>query len=157
MNIFIDLSVPGKLVVTMSDQKPPFVFNNYPLLCLFKLTATSQINPCPTQTQDTEWRCSLFFCSFLPALICMHNFSLRGLMWLPWKYVTICNISLLRAAMIFPVNKRILHAEHMHWHLRWGEWRFSSQFSLMSFPKTQTVKIQASLLRKQPQIEITHI
>ena len=80
--------------------KLPLVFNNYPLLRLFKLTATSLINSCPAQKKK-QWY-SLFLRSFLPALICMHIFTLRGFTWLlAWKYVTICNISSIRAAMFF--------------------------------------------------------
>ena len=52
--------------------------------------------------KNPEGRCLLFLCSFLPALICMRIFTLRGFTWLPtWKCMTICNKSLLRAAMFF--------------------------------------------------------
>ena len=52
--------MPGRVVVSslnnkktvMSDPKPPFEFNNYLLLCFFKLTTTSPlINFCPMQEQ----------------------------------------------------------------------------------------------------------
>ena len=88
----------------MSDQKPPFVFNNYPLLHLLKLiTASPLINSYPMQMQKalSDDVCC-FLCSFLPSLICMCVFTLHGFTWLlAWKYVTICNISSLRAAIFF--------------------------------------------------------
>ena len=108
----------------MSDQKPPFIFNNYSLLCLFKLTITSPlINSCPMQKQkDTKWQHSLFLCSFLPAIICMCIFTLHCFKFLSaWKYMAICIISLLRAAMFFPVKKIILvpGAYALMFALRW--------------------------------------
>ena len=55
-----------------------------------------------TKVKDSEWWCSLFLCSFLPALIYMRIFALRGFMWLlAWRYVTIFDISLFRVAMFF--------------------------------------------------------
>ena len=113
----------------MGDQKSPFIFNNDPFLCLLKLIAASPlINLYPTQKAPSDdIRC--FLCSFLPGLICMRIFTLCRFTWLPaWKYVTICYLSSLRTTMFFPLKKYILHTEHMHWRLCWGEWQFSLQF-----------------------------
>ena len=64
----------------MSNQKPVFVFNNYPLLRLLKLIVASPlINLYPMQTQKAlsdNVHCYLY--SFLSALICMRVFTLRG-------------------------------------------------------------------------------
>ena len=82
-------------LTAMSDQKPPFIFNNYPLH-LFTLTAASPlINLCPMQKMPSDdIRC--FYVLFFSA--CPH---LHACLHLTWKYVTICNISSLRAAMFF--------------------------------------------------------
>ena len=104
-----------------SSQNLLSIFNNSFLLRLFKLTAASPLtNSCPTQKQkDSEWRRSLFLCSFLPAHICIHIFTLRSFTWLPaWRYVTICDISSLRTAMFFPV-KKINLAYMLTFALRW--------------------------------------
>ena len=63
----------------MADQKPPFVFNNYLLLHLFKLIATSPlINSCPMQKQKTpsdNTHCFyVLFC--LPSFVCASSLSM---------------------------------------------------------------------------------
>ena len=73
----------------MSDQKPPFLFNNYPLLRLFKLTAASPlINLCPIQTQkmpSDDVHCDILFCHHGIFLICsvvITTFSKSSPLWL---------------------------------------------------------------------------
>ena len=106
---------PGRVVIVSlnckklerNDQKPPFCIQQFLFSsCLFKLTAASPLtNSCPNQ-KDAEWQHSLFLCHFLPVLICMWIFTLCGFTWLPaWRYVTICDIISLGAAMFFPVKK----------------------------------------------------
>ena len=126
-SIYNTSSGPGKVVVTsqnntksktaMSDQKPPFIFNNYPLL---KLLATSPlINLSPTQTQKRHQVTTfvVFYVLFcLPSFACTS--SLHGFTWLPaWKYMTMCDISWLRAAMFFLVKK--IYLARRAFALRW--------------------------------------
>ena len=120
--------------------KPPFCIQQFSSHCILKLTSASPLtNSCSKQKRPRVTNVSLFLCPFLPGLICMSIFTLRGFTWLPaWIYVTICDISSLGAAMPFPVDKKILHAEH----LCWGEWLFSSQFSLQFAPKEMGTKRQ---------------
>ena len=129
--------VPGRVVVVslnnkktlMSDQKPPFVFNNYLHLHLFKLTAASpQINSCPMQKQKMprDNICCFYVLFCLPSFACTFSLSvvLRDCQCEnTWPFTIL-------AGSGKPCFLSILHTEHMHWHLSWGEWRFSSQFSL---------------------------
>ena len=66
-------SLNDKKKIVMSDQKPPLVFNNYPLLCLFKLTATSLINSCPIQNQKNAVCFYVLFC--LPSFAYTYSLS----------------------------------------------------------------------------------
>ena len=64
----------------VSDQKPPFIFHNYPLLCLLKLIAAFPlINSYPTQMQKRCWVMTfiVFYVLFcLPSFACAFSLSM---------------------------------------------------------------------------------
>ena len=71
-------------LTAMSDQKPPFIFNNYPLH-LFTLTAASPlINLCSMQKYQKQSRVTTFIV-FMFFSACPH---LHACLHFPWFYMT---------------------------------------------------------------------
>ena len=111
------LSRLTKTLAVMSDQKPPFVFNNYPLH-LFTLTATSLINLCSMQKTPKTPSDNLC-CFFIFFSACLH---LHACLHFPWFYLTASvkirdhlQYKLAQGSHVFPYKKKyILHVEHMH-------------------------------------------
>ena len=110
--------MPGRAILTSCNDKINCDVWLKTSFCIWQLSSPSlDTDRCFSSNQfvfdaknakDPEWWRLLFLCSFLPALICMCVFTLRGFTWLlAWKYVTICNTTSLRAAMFFPIKKNI--------------------------------------------------
>ena len=104
------LHITTTKLTVMSDQKPPFILNNYPL-CLFTLTTASPLNnSCSTKKHQifrvTTFIVFMFFSACSHLHVCLHSL---------WFYVTadvkICDhlqYKLAQGSSVFSYKKKCM-------------------------------------------------